>query len=209
MPPELRKRFPVVILLVLITCTSIYGWVYGLESWMAVPFDITLAWQGTLAGDFTGSVIGDLVSTLGAAFLHADSGHLIGNFLFLWIFGAVVYDLVGLKWFIAIFMITAIGGSLGQLALNPYDSTPGLGASGAVMGFGGAYLGLSVQKERPMAQVWPLARPVSPAEIGAVGIAKIAMDFMGVFGPDVTNIAYGAHIGGFVTGVLLVMFRRS
>ena len=209
MPTELRERFPVIILLVLITCTSIYDWVYGLESWMAVPFDITMAWKSSLAGDFSGTVIGDLTSTLGAAFLHADSGHLIGNFLFLWIFGAVVYDLVGLKWLIAIFIITAIGGSLGQLALNPYESTPGLGASGAVMGLGGAYLALSFQKERPKAQIWPLARPVSPAEIGAVGIAKIAIDFMGVFGPDVTNIAYGAHIGGFVTGVLIALMRRS
>lgn len=209
MPPELRERFPVLILLVLITCTSIYDWTYGLESWMAVPLDITRAWESALTGDFSGSVIGDLASALGAAFLHADAGHLIGNFLFLWIFGAVVSDLVGWKWFATIFIITAIGGSLGQLALNPYDSIPGLGASGAVMGLGGAYLGLSVQKERPMAHVWPLARPVSPVEIGAVGIAKIAMDFMGVFGPDVSNIAYGAHIGGFVTGVLLVLFRRS
>ncbi len=207
MHPELRERLPIVILMVIVISATFYDWTVGLSSWVAVSSEITSAWDQALAGNFSSEVLRTLWSVIGANLLHADGHHLLGNMLLFWIFGAVVLEIVGWRWLVAIALATGVGAVACQIAMAPQGSM--VGASGIVMGFEGAYLGLAVKRPRGNTQVWPIATPVSPSQLAAVGVLGVAMDFMGVTGPDVTNIAYGAHIGGFVTGILMSLLRRG
>ena len=200
--PSLMKRLPVLILLGVITVVSLIDWMHGLGDWMMVPTDVTAAWENVQKGEATGGVWKALLTTLTAGFLHGDAGHLIGNLLFLWIFSVVVFELCGWRWMLLVFLVTAIGGSVGQILLDPKSMIPVLGASGGLMGMEGFYFGLATQKPRPDSEVWPLARPVNSGELAAAGMVGVALDVMGVMGPG-QGIAYGAHIGGFVTGMIL------
>lgn len=193
---------PVVILLGLIATISVLDWKEDWSAWMMVPDLVTEAWEGVQSGDFRQEILASLATTLTAGFLHGDLGHLAGNLLFLWIFGVVVCELCGWRWVVAVFVITVIGGSVGQIFLDPGSRIPVLGASGGLMGMEGFYFGLAFQRERPEAQVWPIARPVSSAQLAAVGVVGICLDFTGIFGGG-QGIAYGAHVGGFASGILL------
>jgi len=75
------------------------------------------------------------------------------------------------------------------------------------MGLEGFYFGLAIQRPRPPCWVWPLARPVSSTELAAAGAIGVALDVMGVLGPA-QGIAFGAHIGGFLTGILLSLIAH-
>ncbi len=206
----LRNRLPVLLLLGVITLISVIDWVHDLGAWMMIPAEVTGAWEELRSGTFHDGFwqsFACLFSTLSAAFLHGDGAHLLGNLLFLWIFGVVVFELCGWRWLLLVFVLTAIGGSIGQIMLKPDSMIPVLGASGGLMGLEGFYFGLAVQKERPEAEVWPLARPVHSAELAAAGVVGIILDFLGVLGNG-QGIAYGAHIGGFVTGAFISLVAQ-
>ena len=209
MHPEIRERLPIIILMIVVLSATLYDWTIGLSSWMAVPVELTAAWDQALGGNFSEGVIAELATAIGANLLHGDGHHLLGNMLLCWIFGAVVLEIVGWRWLVAIALTTGIGAVVCHTLLDPSSPIPMLGASGIVMGFMGAYLGLSVKRPRGNTQVWPIATPVSPTQLAGVGVFGIMMDFMGVTGPDLTNIAYGAHIGGFATGVVMSLLRRG
>ena len=175
---------------------------------MAVPREITGAFQEVKSGQFSWGAVSELSSTLGCNFLHAGIDHLLGNMLFFWIFGAVILELCGWRWMLVIFFTTAIGASVGQVMLEPNGFIPSLGASGAVMGFEGAYLGMVARKSRPDPHVWPMAYAIPPANLAAIGVIGVVMDLSGIF-HNYEGIAYGAHVGGFVTGILVSFLRKD
>lgn len=200
--PVMERRIPVLVLIGVISIISILNPIHGFDAWMMTPVKVVDAWEAASNGNLSEDALATLATTLTAGFLHADAGHLGGNMLFLWIFGVVVCELCGWRWMVATFLLTTIGGSVGQLLLDPESSIPGLGASGGVMGMEGFYFGLAFLHPRPDSHVWPLSRPVSSGQLAAAGVVGIAFDFMGLMGPP-SNIGHGAHIGGFVTGILL------
>lgn len=180
--------------------------VRGLEwylPYMAVPGQLSESWDALSGGDFSAAHLRRLGTLLSCAFLHAGPEHVVYNMLFLWIFAALAVELLGQRWMLAIFALTAICGSLFHTVLHARDFVPMLGASGAVMGFEGAYLGLAMRWRLPDPQVWPMARPVPPGQLALVGVAGVAIDFMSLMGRSATGVAYGAHLGGFVAGLLL------
>jgi membrane associated rhomboid family serine protease len=71
------------------------------------------------------------------------------------------------------------------------------------MGFEGAYLGLAARWHLPDPHIWPIARPVPPSRLALVGGIGVAMDYYSLMSGSEDHIAYGAHIGGFTTGLLL------
>lgn len=200
--PVLQRRVPTAILLSVIGLITVLDWIIGFHDWMMVPVDVVDDWEQLRNRDFSQSNLTTLATTLTAGFLHGGLGHLFGNMMFLWLFGVVVCELCGWRWLVGAFLITAIGGSIGQIIVNPDSTIPVLGASGALMGLEGLYFGLACQHPRPDSHVWPLARPVSSGQLAAAGAIGVALDFMGVMGPP-AGIAYGAHIGGFMTGIIL------
>ena len=104
-----------------------------------------------------------------------------------------------------VFVFTAITGSLCYVALNPEGLTPYLGASGAVMGFEGLYLGMAVRWRLPDPHVWPMARPIAPGQLAMVAVIGLIFDIMGYTGGG-TGIAHSVHLGGLIGGILLGSF---
>jgi membrane associated rhomboid family serine protease len=175
------------------------------ETYMLFPADVVNAWNTLRAGDYQHVEWSQFLTLFTPAMLHADAGHIIGNMTFLWIFGALASELLGYRCMLFVFVFTAITGSLCHIALNPDDIIPCLGASGTVMGFEGLYLAMAVRWHLPDPHVWPMARPIAPSQLAMVAIIGLFFDFMGLTGGD-SNVAHGAHLGGFIGGILLGSF---
>lgn len=135
-------------------------------------------------------------------FLHGSFFHLLGNMLFLWIFGNNVEDFLGPVHFVLFYFLSGLGASLTQIVFNPNSQVPMIGASGAIAGVLGAYLILY-----PSARVLTLVFLIIYIEILPIPAAF----FLGLwFLAQVLNIGIGggvawfAHIGGFLIGMALV-----
>jgi membrane associated rhomboid family serine protease len=176
---------------------------YG--KYMAVPVEFLSAWQQLLKGNFQNVEWIEILSLFTPALLHAGPDHLIGNMIFLWIFAALAVELLGSRVMLFAFFFTAVTGSIVHIALNPDSSIPYLGASGAVMGFEGLYLAMAVRWHLPDPHVWPMARPIPPSRLAMVGVLGLIWDFMG-YTSGGTGIAYGAHFGGFIGGLIIGSF---
>jgi membrane associated rhomboid family serine protease len=198
-----RQQWPLFALITFIAAIYVMQVLLGegfMDRFMAVPADVLEAFRSLRSGDFSGA--GSLFPLFTASLLHGDVGHLLGNMLYLWIFAAVAAELLGHRWVMLVFIFTAICGSACHVALNPEETIPMLGASGAVMGFEGLYLGMVVRWHLPNPHVWPIARPIPPAHLAAVGVIGLLFDFSGYLGGNM-GVAYGAHLGGFIGGIVL------
>jgi membrane associated rhomboid family serine protease len=201
-----RAQGPLLGLIAVMFGIFLFQEIRGIEwyfPYMAVPAKITESWQNLRAGiagmgDF--KTFGTLLS---CAFLHADPGHIVYNMLFLWIFAALVVELLGARWMFGIFLLTALSGSIFHVVLNAGKLVPMLGASGAVMGFEGAYLGLATRWHLPEPHIWPMSRPVAAGQLALIGVIGVVFDYTSLMSHAPDNIAYGAHLGGFVGGLVL------
>ncbi len=145
-------------------------------------------------------------------FLHGSWLHLIGNMLFLWIFGNNVEDAMGRLRFIVFYLLCGIAAGMAQILSNPASPVPAIGASGAIGGVLGAYLMLF-----PNARVWMFVwvfifiREIAlPAWmyllvwIGLQVVSGIADMHARAAGHPGGGVAFWAHIGGFFAGVFLI-----
>ncbi|MFQ5743223.1 MAG: rhomboid family intramembrane serine protease [Acidobacteriota bacterium] len=138
-----------------------------------------------------------------AIFVHADLWHLLGNMLYLWIFGDNVEDAMGHIPYALFYLICGLGAALAQVAVSPGSATPMIGASGAIAGILGAYLVL-----HPGARVLTLVflvffvRIMYLPAIILLGIWFLMQLVSAASGG--AGVAWYAHIGGFVVGILLV-----
>ncbi|MGB0744081.1 MAG: rhomboid family intramembrane serine protease [Opitutales bacterium] len=178
------------------------GWHSATDPLMMVPAEVYAAWQAVLEGELNGERAFTLATTLTHALLHADGEHLLMNMLLIWVFGSLVLQELGAVWFFAIFIVTALTGGIGQVLLDPNSPIPALGASGALMGLEGVYLGMALRWRLPDPDVWPIAEPIPPGRLILLAVVGLAMDVSGILS-DAPGIAYGAHLGGFVGGSLI------
>ncbi len=141
------------------------------------------------------------------AFLHADWLHLLSNMLFLWVFGDNVEDALGHFKYLVFYLACAALAALAHLAFNLDGNGPLIGASGAVAGVMGAYVLLY-----PHARVFVLARIVwlIPLPVPAFWMLGfwIASQFFYVLVGSEEPVAWWAHIGGFLAGLLLAALLR-
>jgi len=170
---------------------------------MAVPAEILASWHHVREGAGSGADWWELGTLLSCALLHADISHIVYNMLYLWIFAALAADLLGQRWMLVFFLVTAVCGSLCHTALNAESMAPMLGASGAVMGFEGAYLGMAVRWHLPEPHVWPMTRSIPPGQLALLAVFGVAMDYSGLLNAAGSRVAFGAHIGGFTAGLFL------
>lgn len=170
---------------------------------MVIPRAVVESWEHLRAGEFGSAEAREFLTLLSYAFLHGSAEHVVFNMLFLWVFAALIAELLGQGWMLAVFVFTAITGGIVHVALNPAELNPMLGASGALMGFEGAYLCLAMRWHLPEPHIWPMARPVSPARLALVGVAGVAVDYYSLLSRSESHVAFGAHIGGFTGGLLL------
>ncbi|MBK8769932.1 MAG: rhomboid family intramembrane serine protease [Rhizobiales bacterium] len=141
-------------------------------------------------------------------FLHGGWLHLLFNMAFLWVFADNVEDAFGHVGFLLFYVLCGIAGGLMHAIMQPLSQLPVIGASGAVSGVLGAYILLF-----PKARLWIFFYLPVPFRIPAIIVlgAWFALQVLGVFTPveEGQLVAWWAHIGGFVTGLLLTLLLRS
>ena len=146
-----------------------------------------------------------LVSSL---FLHGGFMHLFGNMLFLWVFGDNVEDAMGHRRFVFFYLLCGVMASLVHVWSDPSSAVPTVGASGAISGVLGAYFVL-----HPKARVWVLVLSVVPLKLPTYAIIGGWAGFQllnAVYAePGMTDVAWWAHIGGFITGAALIAFFKQ
>jgi membrane associated rhomboid family serine protease len=138
-------------------------------------------------------------------FMHGGWDHLLGNMLFLWVFGDNVEDAMGHLRFIMFYLMCGIFAALLFIWMNPTSDMPLVGASGAVAGVIGAYLVL-----HPNVKVWVLAAwriPIRITAAWALGI-WICWQLASILFKLQDNVAWWAHIGGLFAGATLILFMR-
>jgi len=147
-----------------------------------------------------------------AMFLHGGWVHLIGNMWFLWIFGDNVEDHLGHLRYLIFYLVTGIIGSIVFILATPVSKVPIIGASGAIAGILGGYI-VSFPQARVLALV-PVFFFLTLMEIPAV-IFLALWFFIQLFNGAVSlgglanPVAWWAHVGGFLAGVLLVKAFRQ
>ena len=156
---------------------------------------------------------GQAITIFTAMFMHGGWMHLLGNMLFLWIFGDNVEDRFGRLKFLLFYLLTGIAATFAQFALAPHSPVPNVGASGAIAGVLGAYILMF-----PHARVNVLLgrQVVAMPAIVVLGFWIAVQLFSGVGTIGHTGesagtggVAYMAHIGGFFTGFLLTFLFRG
>jgi membrane associated rhomboid family serine protease len=147
-------------------------------------------------------------------FVHEGWLHIIGNMLFLWVFGNNVEDAMGKARFLAFYLLCGIAAAAAQTAIRPDSTVPNIGASGAIAGVLGAYIMLY-----PRARVLTLV-PVFifflPIIMLPAWVVIAAWFVLQLFGGLLSlgaaaggGVAFFAHVGGFIAGLLLVsLFAR-
>lgn len=143
-----------------------------------------------------------------SVFLHGSWGHIIGNSLYLWVFGNNVEDSMGRGRFLVFYLLTGVAAAMAHLAVDPSSPVPTVGASGAISGIMGAYL-LLYPRVRvrtylpPIFLFWLPAWAVlifwfvSQVVAGLPELSPLRREISG-------GVAVWAHVGGFVAGALLV-----
>jgi membrane associated rhomboid family serine protease len=143
-----------------------------------------------------------LLSLLFAIFMHGSWLHLLGNMLFLWIFGNNVEDRLGPLKFILFYILCGVGASLAHVLFNLDSLTPVIGASGAVSGVMGAYLLLfPTARIRTLIFVFIL---VTTMDIPAAVFLIIWFVIQFFYAGGGASIAWLAHVGGFIIGMILL-----
>lgn len=139
---------------------------------------------------------------LSSMFMHGDFAHIFGNMLFLWIFGDNIENLIGHVRFAIFYVLCGFAAAVAQIAMGPDSIIPMLGASGAISGVMGGYL-LLFPTNRVRALVFNFFTTI-PAYV-ALGLWIALQLIQGYMAPaGQGGVAYAAHIGGFIAGVVTI-----
>lgn len=145
---------------------------------------------------------------LTSMFMHGGWGHLLGNMLFLFIFGDNIEDAMGHRRYFWFYLLCGVIAGLSHVFFTAFSAqsvyTPSLGASGAISGVMGGYILLFPTRR---VSVWILFLIIGVPAIVAVGLWFVFQVLSGIGmlgGDDASGVAYAAHIGGFIAGLLLV-----
>src|SRR6185437_8132436 len=155
------------------------------------------------------------VSLITSMFLHGGWMHIIGNMLFLWAFGKSLEDAMGHTKFLIFYLACGVAAGATHAFFNMYTTAPTVGASGAIAGVMGAYL-IKFPRARIHTLVF-LFFFVTMADIPAVFflaywfLTQLFSEYGSIAHTQVANggVAYAAHIGGFVSGMILVPFMGA
>lgn len=216
------RHFPYLTILLLVANVSIFlfQWLQGYKfdeyivAFGSTPYEITHARDlvGLVPGlPFRHEAGPPLVylTLFTSMFMHAGWLHLLGNMLYLWIFGNNIEDLLGPIRFFFFYILCGLGAHLGHIALNPNSLIPTVGASGAIAGILGAYF-LAYPRARVQCIVF-LFIFIQFIEVPA-GIVIFIWFLLQVFGGFSSlslgsmkgGIAWFAHLGGFLTGITVI-----
>jgi membrane associated rhomboid family serine protease len=220
-------RFPVVTVALLVALGFVWVFVQG-AGFDQVRLSASVCNWGLVPGELTGRAqVGtavplgmglycvvdreaiNILTPLLSMFLHGGWAHLLGNGIFLWVFGNNVEDSMGRARFLVFYLVCGLAAALAQIAIDPGSPVPMVGASGAISGVLGAYLILYPRvRVHVFVGFFLLSLPAYFVLLMWIGLQLLA----GL--PQITSLRTGtesgvavwAHIGGFFTGVALVRF---
>jgi membrane associated rhomboid family serine protease len=157
---------------------------------------------------YGGQMIGavpEYITPLSYMFLHGGWMHLIGNMLFLWVFGDNVEDAMGHFKYLLFYLFCGVFAGYTHSFMAPTSNIPLIGASGAVAGVIAAYLML-----HPNVMVWVLALGAISMNLRALWVlgAWVALQFISLMTAGQSSTAWWAHIGGLAAGAVLVVIMR-
>jgi membrane associated rhomboid family serine protease len=150
-----------------------------------------------------------LVTLVTATFLHGSWAHLLGNMLYLWVFGDNIEDRLGRGRFILFYLLSGVLANLAHVFANPISTVPTIGASGAVAAVLGAYI-LTFPRAKvltlvPIGFFVPAIRVPAWAYLSLWFFVQLASGLAPIWVRDVTQtVAFWAHISGFLSGIALV-----
>lgn len=177
--------------------------------WLAGPEQERLVYQFALipASFSNGIDLGDISDIFTSMFMHAGIAHIAGNMLYLWIFGDNVEDRLGSFKYLLFYLAGGLVASLTHLLFNPNSQIPTVGASGAIAAVLGAYLVMYPRSRIatfiPLGFFMRLAMVPASVVLGFWFILQLFNGFLSIGAADVGGVAFWAHIGGFVAGVVL------
>jgi membrane associated rhomboid family serine protease len=159
--------------------------------------------------EHSGGPISEPLTLVTYQFLHAGWLHLLSNLLFLWVFADNIEDAYGHAGFVLFYLLSGIAGGLTHVLMQPASTAPLIGASGAVSGVLAAYAILF-----PKARVWILLFMRIPIPLPAIWVLGgwFALQVLSVYtsgGLGEVEVAWWAHIGGFVAGLALTFLLRG
>ncbi len=223
------QRTPIITLLFI--ALNVLAWVFVEGAGASLPLAKAVCNLGLIPGELTGMLrpgtrfpIGDGLMCLTdpgpqvshlvtSMFLHGSWMHLIGNMWFLWLFGNNVEDSMGRFRFVVFYLISGLAAALMQVVTNPASPIPMVGASGAISGVMGGYLVLfpNVRVFCFLILGFFVTSVALPAWMMLIYWLLIQfVSGLAAFGGDVGGVAFWAHVGGFVAGLILVkLFARS
>ena len=159
---------------------------------------------------FLANPLGHLLTLFTSMFMHAGWLHLGGNMLYLWIFGDNVEDRFGHVKFAIFYLLCGLAATFAQLAVSTESRVPNLGASGAIAGVLGAYILLFPQGR---VRVLQGQQVIQVPALLVIGLWIVLQFFSGIGSIAATaqsgGVAYMAHIGGFVAGLVLTFLFRG
>ena len=147
-------------------------------------------------------VIPAFLTIFSSMFMHGGFMHIIGNMLYMWIFADNIEDDIGSGKFIIFYLLSGIGAAMTQVFIDTHSQIPMVGASGAIGGVLGAYL-----VNHPRAKVLVLIPFGFFSQIIKINaLYVLGLWFILQFISQGGGVAYAAHVGGFVSGIILILF---
>lgn len=174
-------------------------------AYSTVPAEI-LTGKDITAGILEPTPVPVYFTLISSMFMHGGWAHLLGNMLFLWVFGDNIENRIGHMRYLFFYLVCGIIASLCHVFLAGSDSlTPSLGASGAISGVLGGYLLLFPSRRVRVIMGYGVGHVPAFVALGLWIVLQV-INQMGVLGGDQGGggVAYAAHIGGFIAGLVLI-----
>ena len=211
------QRLPIVTWTVIAACIAVFLWQTSLgpRAGQAIVYSLgvipaVLFGSAQLPPDLR--LIPAPISVVTSMFLHGGWMHLLGNMLYLWIFGNNVEDSMGGGRFVIFYLLCGTAAALVQSFMAPGSEIPMIGASGAIGGILGAYLVLHPRANvRMLFVILFFIRIISVPAAVVLGLWFVMQFISGATTPtsgDDGGVAFWAHVGGFVAGAVLVPFFK-
>jgi membrane associated rhomboid family serine protease len=207
------RRFPIVTvgLIAINVAVYVYQTLLGTDGAASFIARFALVPADLLHGVSSSAALPAWAPLLTSLFLHGGILHLLGNMLYLWIFGDNVEDAMGPLRFLLFYLVCGAVASLTHVALAPGSTIPLIGASGAIAGVLGAYIMLfPYARVLTIIPIFFFIRLITVPAVVLLGFWFILQVLSGAGAySGQSDVAWFAHIGGFVSGLLLVfVFRR-
>jgi membrane associated rhomboid family serine protease len=205
-----RRRFPLITLVLIVLNVVVFVYELLLPSQNALD-SLVFTW-GLVPYRLVQMDPRAIITVFTSMFMHSGFMHIIGNMLYLWIFGDNIESALGSVRFLMFYLLCGLGAALGQVLVNPASHVPMIGASGAISGVLGAYLLLYPRAEvETLLILGYFVRLVRMPAVVVLGFWIVLQLFSGLasLGTDAMGgVAFFAHVGGFVAGLLLVLLLR-